>query len=58
MSVADDLVKAYNDGYKQGKADMAKELKACRNELCLRCGEYKLRHMGACDGCRWLEVDK
>ena len=57
MSVADDLVKAYNEGYAQGKADMANELKACRNELCLRCGEYTMRHMGACDGCRWLEVD-
>ena len=27
----------------------------CRNELCLRCGEYKQRHLGACDGCRWKE---
>lgn len=25
----------------------------CRNELCLRCGDYKQRHLGACDGCRW-----
>lgn len=56
MSVADDLVKAYNDGYAQGKADMAAELRQCRNELCLRCGEYTMRHMGACDGCRWKEV--
>lgn len=29
------------------------ELKVCRNELCLRCGEYKRRHKGACEGCRW-----
>lgn len=28
-------------------------LRACQNELCLRCGEYKHRHKGACDGCRW-----
>ena len=27
----------------------------CRNELCLRCGSYKMRHLGACDGCRWKE---
>jgi hypothetical protein len=24
-----------------------------RNELCLRCGQYKAAHIGACDGCRW-----
>ena len=30
-------------------------LKDCRNELCLKCGEYKQRHLGACDGCRWKE---
>ena len=27
----------------------------CRNELCLYCGQYKQRHLGACDGCRWKE---
>jgi hypothetical protein len=27
------------------------ELKQCRNELCLRCGEYKMRHMGVCVDC-------
>lgn len=36
--------------------DLQRKLKDCRNELCLRCGEYKRRHLGACDGCRWLEV--
>ena len=29
------------------------DLNDCRNELCLRCGDYKQRHLGACDGCRW-----
>ena len=29
------------------------ELKVCRNELRLRCGEYKRRHKGACEGCWW-----
>lgn len=24
-----------------------------RNELCLKCGRYKLAHDGACDWCRW-----
>lgn len=32
-----------------------KDLEVCRNELCLRCGAYKQRHLGACDGCRWKE---
>ena len=30
-------------------------LKVCRNELCLRCGNYKEAHKGACDGCRWKD---
>lgn len=25
----------------------------CRNELCLRCGDYKMAHLGACEDCRW-----
>ena len=37
-------------------ADVQGELKHCRNELCLRCGQYKERHLGACDGCRWRDV--
>ena len=31
------------------------DLKDCRNELCLRCGSYREKHLGACDGCRWKE---
>ena len=31
----------------------AKEIDALRNELCLKCGNYKLAHEGACNGCRW-----
>ena len=27
----------------------------CKNELCYKCGEYKNRHLGACDGCRYKE---
>lgn len=30
-----------------------RELKQCRNELCLKCGQYKDAHLGACDGCRY-----
>ena len=31
------------------------EYENCRNELCYKCGEYKNRHLGACDGCRWRD---
>lgn len=34
-------------------ADLKSDLKDCRNELCLKCGDYKKKHLGACDGCRW-----
>ena len=33
--------------------DLKKNLRDCRNELCIRCGEYRMQHQGACDGCRW-----
>lgn len=36
---------------------LVRDLKDCRNELCLKCGEYKQRHLGACDGCRWKELN-
>ena len=29
------------------------DFRDCRNELCYRCGDYKQRHLGACDSCRW-----
>jgi len=29
------------------------ELKNCRNELCLKCGNYHESYAGACDGCRY-----
>lgn len=35
---------------------LQRELRQCRNELCLRCGNYREKHLGACDGCRWLNV--
>lgn len=34
---------------------LERELRDCRNELCLRCGQYRERHLGACDGCRWRD---
>jgi len=35
--------------------DAAYELEYMRDELCLRCGDYKMRHLGACNGCRWYD---
>ena len=32
---------------------LARDLKDCRNELCLKCGQYKTKHLGSCNGCRW-----
>lgn len=43
----------------EAKADhdrLMSELRDCRNELCLRCGSYREKHLGACDGCRWKDV--
>ena len=35
--------------------ELKKELAAIRNELCLKCGNYREAHNGACDGCMWKE---
>lgn len=34
---------------------LERDYRDCRNELCLKCGAYKERHLGSCDGCRWYE---
>lgn len=34
---------------------LTEELRNCRNELCLHCGSYREKHLGACDGCRYKE---
>lgn len=54
-------VGAYGDAYGFKEAlnfaiTAIKDLEVCRNELCLYCGQYKQRHLGACDGCRWYEA--
>ena len=36
-------------------AELVKDNKDLRNELCLRCGQYKMAYKGACDGCKWKE---
>lgn len=41
--------------YAKAITEMKRALKDCRNELCLKCGDYKMRHKGACDGCRWKD---
>jgi len=33
--------------------ELRTDLEVCRNELCLRCGQYKTKHLGSCEGCRW-----
>ena len=33
--------------------ELRTDLKDCRNELCLRCGQHKTKHLGSCEGCRW-----
>lgn len=35
--------------------NLKSELNDCVNELCLKCGQYRREHEGACDGCRWLK---
>ena len=29
------------------------DFRGCRNELCLKCGQYRTKHLGSCNGCRW-----
>lgn len=43
-----ELEEMKNDAYK-----LIQILQDCRNELCLKCGNYKESHLGKCDGCRW-----
>jgi hypothetical protein len=46
----------YKEAYEEERdlrIALQKKLKDCRNELCLRCGDYKQRHLGSCDDCRW-----
>jgi len=33
--------------------DSMRELRNCRNELCVLCGRYKEANNKACRGCRW-----
>ena len=51
----DDMVQMIVD-LRMELANTKAELVLCRDELCLYCGQYKERHKGACDGCRWENI--
>lgn len=51
MKTSLDLVKVINI-----VGDIESDLRDCVNELCLKCGNYREQHLGACNGCRWKEV--
>lgn len=56
-----DGMKAISEGYclmTQEIITLKSELHDCANELCYRCGQYKNEHLGACNGCRWLDTRK
>lgn len=36
--------------------ELYSDLRACRNELFLKCGDYTEAHKGACDDCRWKDM--
>ena len=43
------------DSLKERVESLKTDLMDCRNELCLRCGQYKTAHLGSCNGCRWRD---
>ena len=45
--------KQQTEADKRQIAELNATLHMCVNELCLRCGDYKRAHLGACDGCIW-----
>lgn len=52
MSNAADLLESQQARITALEAQLAN----ARNELCQRCGRYREAHKGACDGCRWKEL--
>lgn len=46
----------YFDGYLDDFRKVLRDFKTLRNELCLQCGKYKNEHLGACEWCRWKDV--
>lgn len=35
---------------------LSSDLNRCKNELCLRCGQYKTAHLGSCDDCYFRDI--
>ena len=48
-------VDAVLDEYQTEDVVIGSDFRDCRNELCIKCGNYKQKHLGACDGCRWRD---
>lgn len=59
-SLVDDLDDALTEISKlrEQNATLKSDLYNCKNELCFKCGDYKMRHKGACDDCRWRDADE
>ena len=56
------LLLVENEAMKKNEAAWQKEIRnltekfeACRNELCLKCGNFHNAFRGTCHGCRWYE---
>ena len=47
-----------NRNLREENEKLRKELRWCKNELCLKCGDYKQSYLGACDGCRWYVMNE
>jgi len=47
------LLKVTIQGLLESCDRLQKELRNCRNELCLKCGAFSKCHLGACDDCRY-----
>ena len=47
-----------NQKLRKENEKLRKELRWCKNELCLKCGDYKQSYLGACDGCRWYVMNE
>lgn len=46
-----------HDFIKDNSMSIAKLLRTCRNELCIKCEKYKNAHLGACNGCMWKDEE-
>lgn len=59
-SLTDDFQDALDmiDKLKDQNAKLKSTLYDCQNDLCYKCGDYKERHLGRCDGCRWYELPR